>query len=81
MTVAEKIVRAVREQPGLTERQLADRLFGENAAIQRVNPTCRKLVAQGLLLRQGKGWSVDPFRYHPARPERPRAPGRPLAKA
>ncbi len=55
MTVAEKIVRAVLEQPGLTERQLADRLFGENAAIQRVNPTCRKLAEQGLLVRQGKG--------------------------
>ncbi|WP_223967743.1 hypothetical protein [Bradyrhizobium sp. RD5-C2] len=66
MTVAEKIIRAVREHPGLTERQLADRIFGENAAIQRVNPTCRKLVTQGLLLRQGKGWSGDPFRYHPA---------------
>ena len=69
-TVAEKIVRAVREQPGLTERQLADRLFGENAAIQRVNPTCRKLVEQALLVRQGKGWSGDPFRYHPAKRER-----------
>ena len=67
MTIAEKIVRAVREQPGLTERQLADLLFGENAAIQRVNPTCRKLVAQGFLLRRGQGWSADPFRYHLAR--------------
>jgi len=70
MTVSEKMVRAVREQPGLTERQLADRLFGENAAIQRVNPTCRKLVAQGLLLRNGNGWRADPFRYVPAKPPR-----------
>ena len=70
MTIAQDIVRIVREQPGLTERELAERLFGEEATIQRVNPTCRKLVAMGWLVRRGRGWAADPFTYFAANPSR-----------
>ncbi|MBR0798006.1 MarR family transcriptional regulator [Bradyrhizobium jicamae] len=65
MTVAENILREVRSNPGQTEDQLAERLFGrEGATQQRVNPTCRKLVAKGWLLRRGKGGPSDPYTYH-----------------
>ena len=68
MTVAQQIIRLIREQPGLTERQIAERIFGDGGSIQRVNPTCRKLVAEGWLERHGRGWAADPFTYHAARP-------------
>ncbi|MGN1291065.1 MAG: hypothetical protein ACI4XG_31455, partial [Bradyrhizobium sp.] len=69
MTVAQQIIRLIREQPGLTERQIAERIFGDGGSIQRVNPTCRKLVAAGWLERHGRGWAADPFTYHAARPD------------
>ena len=61
MTVAQQIIRLIREQPGLTERQIAERIFGDGGSIQRVNPTCRKLVAEGWLERHGRGAARDGF--------------------
>lgn len=69
MTVAQQIIRIIREKPGLTERQIAERLFGEDGSIQRVNPTCRKLLTMGWVVRQGRGWAADPFTYHLAKPK------------
>ncbi|KJC59888.1 hypothetical protein UP10_14415 [Bradyrhizobium sp. LTSPM299] len=65
MTVADEIIREIRAQQGRTELELAELLFGPcKAAQQRINPTCRKLVAKGRLVRTGKGGPSDPFTYH-----------------
>jgi hypothetical protein len=64
MTVADDIVDEVRRKSGHTEADLAALIFGrQNAYQQRVNSTCRKLVADGVLVRHGNGGSSDPYRY------------------
>jgi hypothetical protein len=40
-------------------------IFGrDNAYQQRVNSTCRRLVAEGKIVRKGNGGASDPFTYH-----------------
>lgn len=63
MTIAKKVINAITKQPGLTERELAEVLFGPNAPQQRINQDCRLLVAKRLIVRQGKGGHGDPFTY------------------
>lgn len=62
MTMADRIEDLVRHRPGLTEAQIADELFS-NAYQQRVNSTCRRLVRETRLRREGRGGVGDPFRY------------------
>jgi hypothetical protein len=65
MTVADDIIAEVKRKSGLTEADLAALIFGrQNAYQQRVNSTCRKLVAEGVLVRRGNGGPGDPFTYH-----------------
>jgi hypothetical protein len=66
MTIADDIVELVKRKRRLklTEEDIADFLFGQNNAYQqRVNSTCRRLIAEGRLVRQGKGGPADPFTY------------------
>ena len=63
MTVAERIEALVGRRGGLTEAQIADELFTEPYQ-QRVNSTCRRLVKEGRLRREGKGGPGDPFSYY-----------------
>jgi hypothetical protein len=35
-----------------------------NGYQQRVNSTCRRLVEEGIIVRQGRGGPGDPFTYH-----------------
>jgi hypothetical protein len=63
-SVADRIIAAVRERSGMTELEIARRLFGPRAAQQRVNQDCRLLVQRGLLERRGTGGVSDPFVYH-----------------
>ena len=62
MTVADRILDLVRRRPHVTERELAELLFDE-AYQQRVNSTCRRLLAAGRVRREGRGGPGDPFRY------------------
>jgi hypothetical protein len=64
MTVADDIEDLVRRRPGWTESELAAKLFPDDPYQQRVNSTCRRLVREGRLQRQGRGGSGDPFRYY-----------------
>ena len=66
VTVADRIESLVRRKPGLTEAQLAERLFGGDAYRQRVNSSCRKLIKQDRVQRRGKGGRADPYRYYVA---------------
>jgi hypothetical protein len=64
MTVAEDIMYEVSRKAGLTESDLAALIFGRQKAYQqRVNSTCRKLVSEGRLIRDGNGGWGDPFTY------------------
>ncbi len=68
MTVADDVMHEVRRKSGRTEDELAALIFGrDNAYQQRVNSACRRLVAEGKVVRQGKGGASDPFTYHPPR--------------
>lgn len=65
MTVADDILAEVRRRSGLTEAEIAALIFRrKNAYQQRVNSTCRRLVAEGKLERQGKGGWGNEFTYH-----------------
>ena len=50
-TLKERVLLAVHENPGLTDRELAADLRGPLAPPQSVNQTARALVAQGRLSR------------------------------
>jgi hypothetical protein len=64
MTVASDILREVSAKAGLTERDISALLFGRrNGYQQRVNSTCRRLVQERRLERQGNGGYSDPFTY------------------
>jgi len=67
VTVAERVEELVREEPGMTEAQLSQALFGDEGYQQRVNSTCRRLIEAGRIERQGNGGPSDPFTYRPAR--------------
>lgn len=55
MTLAEKIVELLKQEPGLSDRQIADRLFGIGQPQQPVNISCRNLEKRGILSRQRNG--------------------------
>ncbi len=55
MTLAERIVTLLKENPGLSDRQITDNLFGVDKPQQPVNIVCRNLEKKGVLTR----WKVD----------------------
>jgi hypothetical protein len=64
MSVRDDILFEVRRKAGHTEEELAALIFGrDNAYQQRVNSTCRRLIAEGLIERQGRGGPGDPYTY------------------
>ena len=67
MALADEIEKLVRRKPGLTDVELVRRLHGRAAYQLQVNSTCRRLVAEGRLERQGRGGWGDPFTYYPPR--------------
>lgn len=65
MSLRDDVLALIRKRRGATELEIAQHLFGPRATQQRVNPTCRELVARGLILRRGSGGRSDPYTYHP----------------
>ena len=51
-TLKESILALVRSSPGLTDREIANRLLGSRAALARVNQPARSLAAEGLIARR-----------------------------
>jgi hypothetical protein len=62
--LADRIVALVKDNPGLTEAELAAKLFPGHDYQQRVNSTCRRLIKGGKVVRQGQGGSTNPFQYY-----------------
>jgi hypothetical protein len=50
-TIAQAIEVLVRHRPGITERQLAEGIFGGDGYQQRVNSDCRWLISMGYIKR------------------------------
>jgi hypothetical protein len=51
MARAEDVVKLVRGNPGLSDREITDRLFGKNVTPQPINGVCRLLAAKKLIDR------------------------------
>lgn len=62
MSIADQTETLIRQRSGLTEAQIADELFS-NGYQQRVNSSCRRLLRESRVRREGKGGRADPFRY------------------
>jgi hypothetical protein len=65
MALADDIEALVRNQPGLTDLDLARMLHERAHSRHRVNSICRRLVAEGRIERQGRGGWQSPFTYYP----------------
>jgi hypothetical protein len=52
MTLKEQVLNALFETPGLTDRELTDRLLGTDAGQQAINQTARSMAATGRILRR-----------------------------
>lgn len=52
MTLAERIVALLKENPGLSDRQITDNLIGSEKNQQPVNSICRSLEQKGILTRR-----------------------------
>lgn len=48
----ETLLKLIRKEPGLSDRQLTDRLLGQGEPQQAVNSLCRQLEAEGLCVRR-----------------------------
>jgi predicted transcriptional regulator len=64
LTYRDRILELIRRKPGLTEVEIAREIFA-NPYRERVNPTCRALVQEGLVKRSGRGGRGTPFTYSP----------------
>lgn len=62
MTTSEDVESLVRRRSGLTEAQIAEELF-INPYQQRVNSSCRRLLRESKVRREGRGGPGDPYRY------------------
>jgi len=51
-TLKESVLALVRSAPGLTDREIANRLLGSRARLARVNEPARSLAAEGLIARR-----------------------------
>ena len=63
--LADEIEKLVRSTPGLTDMDLARALHERARSRHRINSSCRHLVAEGRIERQGRGGSQSPFAYYP----------------
>ncbi len=64
-TVAQAIEVVVRHRPGLSQREIAEAIFGEKGYAQRVNQDLNWLESMGYITRDEGG---DVIRYSASRP-------------
>ncbi len=65
--VAQAIEVIVRHRPGITQKELAEAIFGTEGYPQRINWDCRWLTSLGYIRRD----KSRPARYTVGRPSRP----------
>lgn len=54
-SLRERVLRLLKGEDGLTDRQITDRLLGTGAPQQNTNQVCRRLAEQGHLIRRRAG--------------------------
>src|SRR2546425_1205066 len=52
MMRAEDVIEVLKEAPGLSDREITDRLCGTNQAQQPINGICRRLAKKELIVRR-----------------------------
>jgi hypothetical protein len=62
--LVDNIESAIRDNPGLTARQIDTMLFGDMGQSERVRGICRILWQLGRTERRGTGRPQDPFKYY-----------------
>ena len=65
MALADEIEELVRSKPGLTDLDLVRMLHDRTRYQRQIKSTCRRLVVEGRIQRQGKGGWCNPFTYYP----------------
>lgn len=60
-----RVLSMIKERPGLTQKALAQALFGPDAYPSSVERECVALRQFGLVERHGCGGRHDPYRYRP----------------
>ena len=63
--LCKRVYALLLKHPDSTELELTRRIYGKDSLYSRVNPICRKLIEKGLVVREGRGWVGDPYRYRP----------------
>lgn len=53
-TLRDRVLRLIRSTPGLTDREITDRLLGTGSAQQGVNQAARALASEGLVTRRAR---------------------------
>ena len=64
--LVDKLLDVIIKHPGLTARELSEKIHGADGYQQRVNEDCRLLLNRRLVQRRGAGGTSDPYRYYPA---------------
>ncbi len=54
MTRAGDVIELLKKTPGLSDREITDRLLGKNQAQQPINGACRRLAEKGLVVRRSR---------------------------
>jgi hypothetical protein len=63
MTLSDKIMKIVSNEPGLTEVEIAEKVYRRRG--RHVDRQCRQLLNEKQLERHGKGGPGRPFKYYP----------------
>lgn len=53
-TLADRIIRLLREHPGRSDREMTDTVLGRGSAPQHVNQVCRRLESRGVIIRRNR---------------------------
>jgi hypothetical protein len=63
--VIDTIESTIRNNPGLTARQIKMLLYGDKGYGELAHRWCRELLRLGRIERSGTGHPGDPFKYYP----------------
>jgi hypothetical protein len=63
VSLRSKVCEIIHSTPGVTELEIARRIYGSGVDQGQVNRMCRQLVDEGCVVRAGKGGPHNPFTY------------------
>lgn len=54
MTRLEDVIELLKQNPGLSEREITDHMYGTNQPRQPINGICRRLAGKNLIVRRDR---------------------------